>query len=166
MCTKWLKIRYIIVLFTSQTAGQLTPGVWKMLIIPPALATALHHGSHMLLYKPFTYNGIHYWAATRLFRIRIKRLDFRPPQAKERICVDTTGPRLTHYLLCLAGPRRKGCLCRRRYKSEKTGQLRAFCEYASRWTTSRIIMIGRQTVKIKTFVLSYFYFVIHTLQFL
>lgn len=60
-----------------------------MLIIPPPLAAALHRSSHMLLYKLFTYNGSLYWAATRLFRIQIKRLDFRLPRAKEGICVDT-----------------------------------------------------------------------------
>lgn len=89
--------------FASLKAGLRTPCVWKMQIIPPPLATALHRSSHMLLYKQFTYNGILYRAATRLFRIQIKCLDFRPPRAKEGICVDTKGFSLPHYLLCRAG---------------------------------------------------------------
>lgn len=36
------------------------------------------------------------------FRIQIKCLDFRLPMAEERICVDTKGLCLSHYLLCLA----------------------------------------------------------------
>lgn len=96
---KWMKILYFL---ASQKAGPRTPCVWKMLIIPPPLATALHRSSHMLLYKLFTYNGSLYWAATRVFRIQIKRLDFRPLWAKEGICVDTKGLSLPHYLLCLA----------------------------------------------------------------
>ena len=102
MCTNQVKINENIVYFRSQKAGPRTPCVWKMLIIPPPLATALHRSSHMLLYKLFTYNGGLYWAATRLFRIQIKRLDFRPPRAKEGICVDTKGLSLPHLLLCLA----------------------------------------------------------------
>lgn len=84
-----------------------------MLIIPPPLATALHRSGHMLLYKLFKYNGSLYRAATRLFRIQIKRLDFRLPRAKEGICVegicvDTKGLSLQHYLLCLAGQGSEG----------------------------------------------------------
>lgn len=97
------KLIKILCFFANQKAGLRTPCVWKMLIIPPPLATALHRSSHMLLYKLFTYNGSLYWAATRLFRIQIKRLDFRLPRAKEGICVDTKGLSLPHYLLCLAG---------------------------------------------------------------
>lgn len=86
----------------SQKAGSGTPCAWKMLIIPPPLAAALHRSGHMLLYKLFTYNGGLYWAATRLFTIQIKCLDFHPPQAKGGICVDTKGLSLAHYLLCRA----------------------------------------------------------------
>lgn len=56
----------------------------KMLIIPPPLAAALHRSGHMLLYKLFPYNGRLYQAATRLFRIQIKCLDFNPPPSKRR----------------------------------------------------------------------------------
>lgn len=86
----------------SQKAGSGTLCAWKMLIIPPPLAAALHRSGHMLLYKLFTYNGGLYWAATRLFTIQIKCLDFHPPRAKGGICVDTKGLRLAHYLLCRA----------------------------------------------------------------
>lgn len=85
-----------------------TPCAREMLIIPPPLAAALHRSSHMLLYKLFTYNGLLYRAATRVFRIQIKRLDFHPLGAKEGICVDTKGLSLPHYLLCLARQRREG----------------------------------------------------------
>lgn len=81
----------ILFFLESRKAGLRTRCVRKMLIIPPPLATALHRNSHMLLYKLFTYNGGLYWAATRLFRIQIKRLDFRLPPAKGGICVDTKG---------------------------------------------------------------------------
>lgn len=86
----------------SEKAGLGTPYTWKMLIIPPPLAAALHRSSHMLLYKWFTYNGGLYRAATRLFTIHIKCLDFHPPRAKGGICVDTKGLSLAHYLLCRA----------------------------------------------------------------
>lgn len=89
MCTKCVDINSNVCFLESQRAGFRTPCIWQMLIIPPPLATALHRNSHMLLYKLFTYNGTLYWAATRPFRIQIKRLDFRLPRAKEGICVDT-----------------------------------------------------------------------------
>ncbi len=84
MCTTQEESIKILYFLESQKAGLRTPCVWKMLIIPPPLATALHRSSHMLLYKLFTYNGGLYWAATRLFRIQIKRLDFRLPRGKRR----------------------------------------------------------------------------------
>lgn len=84
----------------AKKAGLRTACVWKMQIIPLPLAAALHRRGHMLLYKQFTYNGCLYQAATSPFRIQIKRLDFRPPRAKEGICVDTKGLSLPHYLLC------------------------------------------------------------------
>lgn len=67
-----------------QQAGLRTQCVWKMLIIPPPVAAALHRSSHMLLYNVFTYNSRLYRAATRLFRIQIKCLNFRPPRSKRR----------------------------------------------------------------------------------
>lgn len=104
MCTKQEEIilKYVYILRKPKKAGLRTACVWKMQIIPLPLATALHRSGHMLLYKQFTYNGRLYQAATRPFRIQIKRLDFRPPRAKEGICVDTKGLSLPHYLLCRA----------------------------------------------------------------
>lgn len=77
-----------------------TPCVRKMQIIPPPLAAALHRSSHMLLYKLFTYNGGLYQAATRLFRIQIKRLDFRPPRGKGRNLCGHKRPQLRHIIYC------------------------------------------------------------------
>lgn len=104
MCTKQEEIiwKYVYILCEPKKAGLRTARVWKMQIIPLPLATALHRSGHMLLYKQFTYNGCLYQAATSPFRIRIKRLDFRPPRSKEGICVDTKGLSLPHYLLCRA----------------------------------------------------------------
>lgn len=62
------------------------------------LATTLHRRSHMLFciqWRPSQ-------TPTRLFRIQIKRLDFRLPLLEERICVVTKGLG-QHYLSCLAG---------------------------------------------------------------
>lgn len=94
------KLNKILGFLASQKAGLKTPCVWKMQIIPPPLAAALHRSSHMLLYKPFAYNGAHYWAATRLFRIQIKRLDFRPPRGKTRNLCGHKRPQACHILHC------------------------------------------------------------------
>lgn len=104
MCTKQEEIiwKYVYISAQAKKAGLRTARVLKMQIIPLPLATALHRSGHMLLYKQFTYNGSLYQAATSPFRIQIKRLDFRPPRAKEGICVDTKGLSLPHYLLCRA----------------------------------------------------------------
>lgn len=94
------KMTKIFCLSASQKAGTKTPCVWKMQIIPPPLAAALHRSSHMLLYKLFTYNGGLYQAATRLFRIQIKRLDFRPPRGKRRNLCGHKRPQLRHIIYC------------------------------------------------------------------
>lgn len=71
-----------------------------MQIIPPPLAAALHRSGHMLLYKLFTYNGGLYLAATRLFRIQIKRLDFHPPWSKIRNLCGHKRPQPRHSIYC------------------------------------------------------------------
>lgn len=133
---KWIKI---LCFLASQKAGLRTACVWKMLIIPPPLATALHRSSHMLLYKLFTYNGGLYWAATRLFRIQIKRLDFRLPRAKEGICVDTKGLSLPHYLLCLAGQASEGSFWPEPLSLRSTESRTGFADSSSKylsWSTN------------------------------
>lgn len=97
-----------ILCLSSQKAGQRTACVWKMLIIPPPLATALHRSSHMLLYKLFTYNGTLYGAATRLFQNSDQTPQFPPTPGQKKESVWTQKASACHSIvLGRAGKRRK-----------------------------------------------------------
>lgn len=100
MCTKWEEINSNLCFLASQKAGLRTPCVWKMLIIPPPLATALHRSGHMLLYKLFTYNGTLYGAATRLFQNSDQTPRFPPTPGQKKESVWTQKASACHIIYC------------------------------------------------------------------